>query len=79
MTAELYEHLNEALGEEEHVPWTIRDLWLSGVFWFLLVVALLSVDAFLPSSPGGEILLDVVGEASILLPVWFFSVRKYDV
>lgn len=61
------------------VPWTPRDvIWGLSVFalWLLLFLAfgLFGESLTLPVDPG---LVIVFGEAVLLLPVWYFTVRKY--
>lgn len=63
------------------VPWTARDIaWGLGLFilWILFfgVVGLLGDRLGWPVDAG---LLVVLGEAILLVPVWYFTVNKYGV
>lgn len=63
------------------VPWTARDVWLGVVFLALWLVFLLSSVFWLPSltlelDPG---LLVSLAELALLVPVWWFALRKYRV
>ncbi len=63
------------------VPWTARDVWLGVMFLALWLVILLSSVFWLPSltlelDPG---LLVSLAELALLVPVWWFALRKYRV
>ena len=63
------------------VPWTARDVWLGVVFLGLWLVFLLTSVFWLPSltlelDPG---LLVSLAELALLVPVWWFALRKYRV
>ena len=63
------------------VPWTPRDVaWglLAFVFWigFLLLAGLIGENMTLPVDMS---LFIIFGEAMLLLPVWYLTVRKYGV
>ena len=63
------------------VPWTTRDVWLGVVFLALWLVILLTSVFWLPSltlelDPG---LLVSLAELALLVPVWWFALRKYRV
>lgn len=63
----------------EAVPWTLRDTWL-GVgclaLWWVALIALRLVTQYSSEDidPG---LVIGLGEAAFLLPVWWFTMRKY--
>lgn len=63
------------------VPWTLRDVvWglLAFVLWisFLLLASLIGDNLVLPIDMG---LVIIFGEAVLLVPVWYLTVRKYGV
>jgi membrane protease YdiL (CAAX protease family) len=63
------------------VPWTSRDVtWglLAFILWmsFLLLASLISENLALPVDTG---LVIIFGEAVLLVPVWYLTVRKYGV
>jgi membrane protease YdiL (CAAX protease family) len=63
------------------VPWTTRDVWLGVVFLVLWLVILLTSVFWLPPltlelDPG---LLVSLAELALLVPVWWFALRKYRV
>ena len=63
------------------VPWTTRDVWLGVMFLALWLVMLLTSVFWLSSltlelDPG---LLVSLAELALLVPVWWFALRKYRV
>jgi membrane protease YdiL (CAAX protease family) len=77
-TEEIYEPDQIA---SDAVPWTTRDVWLGigllVIWWVLLVVVpLIARFTTYDVDPG---LLVGLGELVFLLPVWWFTVRKYRV
>jgi membrane protease YdiL (CAAX protease family) len=63
------------------VPWTTRDVWLGLALLILLGVAA-SAGAFLTRSLVLGLNLGLIvalGELVLLVPVWWFAVRKYPV
>ncbi len=63
------------------VPWTTRDVWLGVVALVLwLAISLVaSVSAYLLSLDVDVGLMITLGELLLLVPVWWFTVRKYRV
>ena len=63
------------------VPWTIRDVWL-GLALLILLGMTAGVGAFLTRSLTLDLNLGLIvalGELVLLIPVWWFVVRKYHV
>ena len=60
--------------EEYKVPWSIRDTWLGVSFIFIWLLILSLFAFFLPDLDATLFL--ALGEALLVLPVWWFGVRK---
>lgn len=57
------------------VPWMSKDVWWGSGVLFALMLGMLVSAFFLPEMNVGLAL--IVGEVLLLLPVWWFGIRKY--
>jgi len=61
------------------VPWTPRDVFVGFIIWAGSVVALFGVGLFVPARLADPATLAIfaVGEAALLIPVFFLAIRKH--
>ncbi|MDM8529261.1 type II CAAX endopeptidase family protein [Anaerolineales bacterium HSG24] len=60
------------------IPWTMVDIVLGLIVWGVLLLGLVSLT-YLFSLPIDSGLVIIVGETTLLIPVWYFTVHKYGV
>ncbi|MDM8530450.1 CPBP family intramembrane metalloprotease [Anaerolineales bacterium HSG25] len=60
------------------IPWTLIDIVLGLIVWGLLLLGLGLLIHFL-SLPIDSSAVIIVGEATLLIPVWYFTIHKYGV
>jgi membrane protease YdiL (CAAX protease family) len=61
------------------VPWSLRDTWLGLAFlplWFVLAAVVIGFSDLLPVAVDAGVLINL-GEALLLIPVWWFATRKH--
>jgi len=68
-------------GIMEHVPWTVKDILLGALAFFAWMVLFVALGFILPFV---SINLDIglfigLSEAVMVIPVWWFTIRKYHV
>jgi len=60
------------------IPWTVVDIVLGLIIWGMLLLGLvLLIHLF--SLPIDSSIVIIVGEMTLLIPVWYFTIHKYGV
>jgi len=60
------------------VPWTLRDIAIGVVIWVVLLTGSTTLISFFRWSIDTSLVI-ILGEGSLFIPVWYFTVYKYGV
>jgi len=73
----MFNQENNLLSLKPTVPWTLTDIGYACVSWVLLIAGLLGTIQLLNLSIDASYLI-IVGQVSLLLPTWYFTIYKYN-